>query len=373
MPDTLFGIIAAICGAVYMAGAVAVIFALGRIPRGQGGGTPLLSVVIAARNEASTIGALLEDLARQSVPGTAFEVIVADDRSSDGTGAVIREYADRGDITLRSIRIDETPPGISPKKHALTQAIGIARGDIILQTDADCRVPSDWISGMSGIFSSDVDMVIAPAPYRPAPGALNAFIRHEYLWNAALMLGSLALGMPSHASGRCLGFRRESFLRIGGYGDSARIRSGDDTLLLHRFHRAHGGRIVAVTDPSVYVTTDAPATLGAFIRQRIRHFSTGRLFDPGLLLVGVPVYGFHIGLIAGMVLAPWWEFAGWVSVAGFGCKIAVDALAALRVSGITGLKVRWILFPVLEAASVCYLAVLPILGLIVPVRWKETI
>ena len=60
-------------------------------------------------------------------------------------------------------------------------------------------------------------------------------------------------------------------------------------------------------------------------------------------------------------------------MAGFGCKLAVDAFAALRVSGITGLTVRWAWFPVLEAASVIYLAVLPLLGMVFPVRWKETV
>ena len=373
MPETFICVILTIGGAVYAAGVMAVVFALGRIPRGSGGIEPLVSVVIAARNEASAIGALIEDLARQSVPRDRFEVIVADDRSSDGTGAVVNSYVDRGDIVLRSIRIETMPPGISPKKHALNQAIGLARGDIILQTDADCRVPPGWIHSMAGAFAADVVMAVAPAPYHPAPGALNAFVSHEYLWNVTLMLGGLALGMPSHASGRCLGFRRKTFLSIGGYGDSSRIRSGDDTLLLHRFHRTRAGRIVAVTDPSAYVTTDVPSSLGAFIRQRIRHFSTGRFFDPMLLAIGVPVYTFHMGLLAGIFLAPWWGAAGWAAVAGFGCKLAVDAFAALRVSGITGITVRWVWFPLLEAASVIYLAVLPLLGMVFPVRWKETV
>src|ERR1700694_1526280 len=51
-----------------------------------------LSVIIPARNEEKNIAALLQALARQSLPGSLFEVIVVDDHSTDGTAGAVRGY-----------------------------------------------------------------------------------------------------------------------------------------------------------------------------------------------------------------------------------------------------------------------------------------
>ncbi len=363
-------------GIVYVAGAGAVWFALGRMnPRHRkarpGGTRPAVSVVIAARNEAFSIGHLIADLALQTWPRELTDIIVADDRSTDGTGEMVRAAAASSGIDVRVIRVDSVQAGISPKKHALSSAIQAAGGEIILQTDADCRVAPGWIAAMADAFGDGVAMVVAPAPYREEPGILNAFVRHEYLWNAALMLGSTILGMGTHASGRNLAFRRDVFLAIGGYGDSAAVRSGDDTLLLHRIRRRRAGRIEAVCDPAARTVTGAPQTIGAFLRQRIRHFSTGRLFDPGLIAAGVPVYGFHTLLVAGPFAAFAAPAAGWAALGAFTAKLVVDALVAARLSRLTGLGVQWRAFPAIEAAAAVYFALLPLMGLVFPVRWEK--
>lgn len=76
---------------------------------------PFVSVVIAARNEAPSVGACLESLAGQSYPEDRYEVILADDQSEDETPRIAEEMAAKyGNIQYFTIK--EIPAGYSPKK-----------------------------------------------------------------------------------------------------------------------------------------------------------------------------------------------------------------------------------------------------------------
>ena len=82
------------------------------------------------------------------IPGTAC-------RSSSSTTAPRMEppaswrpSARRDPDRLTVVAIAETPPGMSPKKHALSQGMKVARGEIILTTDADCLMGPDWVASL---------------------------------------------------------------------------------------------------------------------------------------------------------------------------------------------------------------------------------
>jgi cellulose synthase/poly-beta-1,6-N-acetylglucosamine synthase-like glycosyltransferase len=355
---------------VYAGFTLLILYGLRRIDPGRSSVTPKVSVVVAARNEAANIGRCIESLRAQDYDPGLYEVIVADDRSTDGTSDILRDRAASWH-GLRVLRIDRTPGGVSPKKHALSTAIAAATGDIILQTDADCAVPTGWISGMARAFEPGVGFVAGIAPYREGSGPLNSFIRHEYLWNAALAAASIALGHGNHASGRNMGFRRDVFAKLGGYGEFAGVLSGDDTLLLHRIRRSHIARAAIMPSLETHVETDAPATFVAFLHQRARHLSTGRLFDPALLAIGGIVYGFHLALVASLVLAPFSRTAFTGFAGGFLIRCAADALVARRVERALSLDIQWGRFVLNEAFLILYMAAMPIVSNILPVHWKD--
>ena len=89
-----------------------------------------VSVVIPARDEAARIGPCLAGLAED--PDVA-EVIVVDDRSSDGTADVAREHG------ARVVAGAEPPAGWIGKPWALQQGLEAAAGDIVVSLDADTR------------------------------------------------------------------------------------------------------------------------------------------------------------------------------------------------------------------------------------------
>jgi hypothetical protein len=130
-------------GAVALAG-------LARLPRlGQFpplspvGAVPLVSVLLAARNEAAHVGLTLETLLAQTYP--ALEIIVVNDRSEDDTGRILQRFAER-DPRLRTLTVERLPSGWLGKPYALHLASQLARGEWLIFTDADVRFAPDTVA-----------------------------------------------------------------------------------------------------------------------------------------------------------------------------------------------------------------------------------
>lgn len=114
-------------------------------PRMQGTGLPVVSAIIPAKDEESTLGDCLSSVGSQSYPN--LEILVVDDRSTDGTPAVARCFAEK-DPRARVITIDDLPPGWTGKTHALHVATAEARGDWFWFLDADTRHHPDSLAVM---------------------------------------------------------------------------------------------------------------------------------------------------------------------------------------------------------------------------------
>ena len=95
---------------------------------------PALSVVVPARDEARTIEPALASLLAQDYPG--LEVVLVDDRSTDGTSAIIDRLA-ASNPQIAAVHVRELPAGWLGKVHALQRGFERARGDFVLFTDAD--------------------------------------------------------------------------------------------------------------------------------------------------------------------------------------------------------------------------------------------
>lgn len=100
-----------------------------------------LSVVIAAYDAEATLGAQLDALAAQCVP-FAWEVVVADNGSTDGTVALARSYADR--LPLRVVDASATR-GAGAARNV---GVSVARAPLVAFCDADDVVGDGWVLAM---------------------------------------------------------------------------------------------------------------------------------------------------------------------------------------------------------------------------------
>lgn len=242
-----------------------------------------VTVVIAAHNEADTLPDLLHALDVQEYPRELLEIIVVDDRSTDGTAQAATTAAPA--LPLRILRIDETPAGISPKKWALHHGIQAASNETLLLTDADCVPRPGWIRGMTALIIGEEQVVMGLAPLSGGSSIAGSFAAFESRRTMTLAAAAATSGVPYMVSGRSWGFHRRLYERCGGLPALYSHLGGDDDLLLQRMLRYQGTLRVCVQQEAM-VYSDPPATWRALVRQKQRHYRVSAAYRgrPALLL-----------------------------------------------------------------------------------------
>lgn len=100
-----------------------------------------ISIVIATRNRQHLLAETLQALAQQSWPREGFEIVIADNGSTDDTCAVVEAVAaSPGAPSITYLYVRE--PG---KSVAVNQALGAARGDLLVFTDDDVEPEPQWL------------------------------------------------------------------------------------------------------------------------------------------------------------------------------------------------------------------------------------
>lgn len=102
-----------------------------------------ISVVVIAYNEGANIGACLDSMLTQDYPADRYEVIVVDGGSIDGTRKIVEE---RAVIDRRVKLVIERKQGAAAGRNA---GVNVARYEYVAFTDADCEVPTDWLSRLA--------------------------------------------------------------------------------------------------------------------------------------------------------------------------------------------------------------------------------
>lgn len=369
---TFFEILTFAAFGVYLAASGLAWWALRRPAPPPADATPFVSVVVAARNEAARLPALLADLAAQTYP--AFETLIVDDRSTDRTTELVEEAAARQPDRFRLVRQTEVPPGLSPKKLALQCGVEASRGEILLLTDADCRVPATWVAGLVRSFQPDVAMVLGCSEYASGSTWFERFQAFDFLTLTTTMLASARLGLPLGASGHNLAYRRAAFDRVRGYRSGLARIAGDDMLMLYLIRSAPElGRIGWADGADTLVRTQPVPTLRDFRNQRARWASSGMHHfraDVRVLAYGAASLYANVFVLCGplFVWTGYLAWAGWI--AGVLAKLAADLLvygSAARRFGRPEL-LRWL--PLWFAAQPVYLTAMAAWGSHPRFHWK---
>ena len=193
------------------------------------------SVVLAARDEEARVEKTVRHLLAQS--GMQMEIIVVDDRSTDRTAEILRRLA-LEDARVRVKRVDVLPDGWLGKCHACHVGAGVATGEWILFTDADCWLKPDVIArALSVAKRAGVDHITL------TPGVLPETLGAR-AWHLAFLmtLADWISGVNRDLPKRYLGMgafnlmRMDAYRECGGY-EALRLTVLDDVklgLLLRR-------------------------------------------------------------------------------------------------------------------------------------------
>ena len=233
-----------------------------------------LSVVVCAHDEETNLRELIPHLLSQQHP--AFEVIVVNDRSNDGTYDLLLEETKKHEH-LKMVNVKATPAHVNGKKFGITLGIKAARYDWILLTDADCRPNGEqWLRSVSERCREDKNFVLGYSAYEKRPGFLNLFIRFETLFTAIQYIGYALAGNPYMGVGRNLAYRKSVFLENKGFNNFLRVTGGDDDLFVNQHATAKNTAVVWGEDALVY--SFPKTTFREFYRQKVRHLSVGKKY-----------------------------------------------------------------------------------------------
>ncbi|MBO2032514.1 glycosyltransferase [Siccationidurans ginsengisoli] len=302
---------------------------------------PSLSVLIAARNEAAALPHLLAALRRQTLAPGLFEVLVADDHSTDDTAALVQAAARHAPFRLRLLSL---PPGATGKKAALAAAEAQAHAPWVVCTDADCRPAPGWLTAYAGLLASQPGLHFISGPVRLTPGGawFDGVLGLEFAGLVGVGAGCIARGRPTMCNGANLAYRRVTFHEVGGYADNQGLASGDDEFLLHKIHARYPAGVRFLARPEAVVDTAAPATLHALLRQRVRwaskwpHYRSAAPRQLALLVLGA-----NMSLALGLALAVAWpELWPWVGTA-WALKLGADAWLLWSMLGLLHRR-RWL-------------------------------
>lgn len=180
---------------------------------------PLVSLLVPARNEAEVIGATVQCLLQQKYP--AFELIVLNDESTDGTENIARNSA--GNDTRFFIESGTAPPkGWTGKNWACHQLAEKAQGEILIFTDADVMwhplALSSVVSSMERTHADAFSVWPTQVTYSWAERLvvpLMNFAICAYL--PELFVRRLPWVSLAAANGQCLAFHRPAYHQIGGH------------------------------------------------------------------------------------------------------------------------------------------------------------
>jgi len=238
-----------------------------------------VSIIIAARNEENNLESLLTDILLQDFPLDLLDVAVVDDRSTDKTWDIITRYSDKYSF-IKGIQIQELSEEMTPKKYALTKAIDATSGEIIVTTDADCRVPTTWVSSMVKSLGSAHSISIGYSQTNISSGSLFHRLQNmDFLGIMAANAGAAGWHNYWSGSGQNLAYLRTSFNEIGGFTPVHYRISGDDMYLVQAISKI--GKAIFNIDLDGAVKTKSVETVKQFINQRSRWASNSRRISDG--------------------------------------------------------------------------------------------
>jgi chlorobactene glucosyltransferase len=277
---------------------------------------PLLSVIVPARDEAVNVASCLRSiLATEYEP---CEVIVVDDRSSDGTADLVRETAAappaRGRVRL--IAGTDPPPGWFGKQWALVQGYRAARGELLLFTDADTRHTPELIGrAVASLVAERADLVTV-VPRQEMGSFWERLLQPHVFFVLGARVGDLRRMNRTRtpwnaiANGQFILTTRAAY---EGVGTHARVRDVvvDDLALAQAY--VADGRDLFAAHAQGFMATRMYRSFAEIVAGWTKNLALGapRMLPPSRLLRGV--FPWVMWLPALVWIAPplAWAFTGW--------------------------------------------------------------
>ncbi|MEO8712002.1 MAG: glycosyltransferase [Parafilimonas sp.] len=331
------------------------------------------SIIIPARNEEENIEACIRSILKNNYPRNLFEIIVADDFSTDATPEIVQhlqtEFSNIQLISLKNIIAENIN---SYKKRAIELSIAQSKFDWIITTDSDCTVQQNWL----GLFDAylqknDRVFVAAPVMFTCNNSFLNVFQCLDFLSLQGITAASVYAGAHSMCNGANLAYKKKVFYEVGGFKNADHIASGDDMLLMHKIKMMHPFLIGYLFSSKAIVTTAPMPDWKSFLNQRIRWASKATSYkDKKVLWVLLLVYFTNLFLFGLFIACFFYPKVFLVWLLFILTKALFEMPFMYRVSTFFSLQKLMFWFVLMQPFHILYTIISGWLGIFGTYKWK---
>lgn len=262
---------------------------------------PEITILIVANNEVRSIGACLQSIAAQDYPMERVEVLIIDDRSTDGTAQAARDAAASLELEpLRILSISDRPAQLSARQTALDLGLREARGEIVLLATASGHLPREWVRELSGHLSFRDGAAVGPVLLGGHSRLIAGFESLDALLRFNITRWGDRHGQAWGLSSGNLALRREAYLATGGFPAIGFTLNEDQAL----------GEALRRSGFSVrFLTTPAVQNVAAFSAvEMLRRWRRRAAFGATTLLVGTLLLILSNWLLVALALACGWNW-----------------------------------------------------------------
>lgn len=328
-----------------------------------------VSIIVAARDEELNIAKTINDLIAQKYPKALTEVIIIDDHSTDRTAEIVVSYSDHN---VKLIKLNEDRALNSYKKKAIQTAIGTCSGDLIITTDADCRMGENWLATIVELYEEkDYKMISSPVAYFQEKNLFERLQSLEFLYLIGLGASTIGNKSPSTCNGANLAYEKNTFYEVGGFQGIDDLASGDDELLLHKIAAKYPDKIGFLKNREAIVYTHAKENLSSFIQQRKRWASKStRYKNKAIIVLGVFVWIFNLSILTNFIVGLF--LPGFLMITFYQLlfKMILESLFLWNVTGFAKRRSLMALIPVLNVLHILYIIYIGIAGNSGKYNWK---
>jgi cellulose synthase/poly-beta-1,6-N-acetylglucosamine synthase-like glycosyltransferase len=278
--------------------------------------SPVISLLIAARNEESTILNCLLAISQLDYPANAVEVLIGDDQSTDRTAEVVTQFIAQNPH-FRLVTVIDRQAGLRGKANVLAQLAGLAQGQYLFFTDADTQVPPGWFREMSRYLTGNVGIVTG-ITLPEGPGLFHKLQTIDWLYNLTLTHLVSSFGVPVTAMGNNMAVSRGAYEAVGGY-ESLPFSVVEDYTLFQAI-AGRGFRFRNLLNEAVLARTRPVDTLRDFLNQRKR-WMRGAIDLPAWMVLAL-----YVQYLAGPLLLLLGWFVPVLAVGLYVLKLFVQTL-----------------------------------------------
>jgi 1,2-diacylglycerol 3-beta-glucosyltransferase len=326
------------------------------------GEQPRVTVLVCARDEERNIESCVRSLMAIRYPADKLELLIVDDKSTDDTPQILRNWQAR----IPNLKVLRTGPEIAHlrgKVNALTQGMDAATGEIVMITDADSHVPPEWVEEYLRYYRDDIGMV-ASITLLDSPNFFAGLQSIDWGYLLGISAACSNLKIPLSVIGNNMTVRKAAYESVGGYREIPFSVTEDFALFKAIWHKKPW-KIRYKISPELLVMSEATPDLPTWWRQKHRWVKGGQ----GLKAIGWVI--FILGLFGNgsMIVAPFF-LPLWPALAIIAIKWLADLLIIFPVLAATRKLELLKYFPIYELYLFLFVFSMPVMILQRNVKWK---